>query len=235
LTIDIIIPYYKGRLFTEQCIESILKNVVGRPYHIILVDDGSFENVRVTYPNFTKISLGNHSGYVKSVNVGLKRCVGDVICLLNNDTIVGKDAIIKLSDFVLSHKDVGLASPMSNQYGYYIHPDKIGDYKPEENYKKMDTLFGFCLVFRRDVYDKIGNFDERFGIGLCEETDYCLKSLDSGYINALYFGAYIYHFGSITLSKLYPNWKSEIYKENWAKLKKKWEGKYSEVFASGGV
>ena len=57
-----------------------------------------------------------------------------------------------------------------------------------------------CLMMRRSVFDEIGGFDEKFGIGF-NDTDLCLRILAAGYRN-LYDGSTIlYHYESATRSQ----------------------------------
>jgi GT2 family glycosyltransferase len=40
-----------------------------------------------------------------------------------------------------------------------------------------DRLVGFCLLIHRELLDRIGGLDERFGIGCFDDDDYCLRAL----------------------------------------------------------
>mgnify|MGYP001793344699 CR=1 FL=1 len=50
---------------------------------------------------------------------------------------------------------------------------------------EVDRPVGFCLLFRRELLDKIGFLDERFGIGCFEDDDYCRRALLAGYRAAI--------------------------------------------------
>ena len=57
---------------------------------------------------------------------------------------------------------------------------------------------GFCLLIKREVLDRIGAWDERFGLGNFEDDDYCRRALDSGYKAVIAQDAFIHHFGHVT-------------------------------------
>jgi GT2 family glycosyltransferase/tetratricopeptide (TPR) repeat protein/SAM-dependent methyltransferase len=85
-----------------------------------------------------------------------------------------------------------------------------------------DRLVGFCLLVRREVFDQIGNFDERFGVGNFEDDDLCRRAVAAGWRCANARGAYIHHFGhrsfaasGIDLKGLLER-NAQIYAEKWS-------------------
>ena len=45
----------------------------------------------------------------------------------------------------------------------------------------MKMLGFFCVLLRREVYEKVGEMDEQFGVGFFEDTDYCYRAARAGY------------------------------------------------------
>ena len=56
-------------------------------------------------------------------------------------------------------------------------------------------LVGFCLLIRREVIDRVGLLDERFGIGNFEDDDYCRRAIAAGFKLAIATDAFVHHFG----------------------------------------
>ena len=49
----------------------------------------------------------------------------------------------------------------------------------------MKMLGFFCVLLRREVYEKVGEMDEQFGVGYFEDTDYCCRVARAGLRTAL--------------------------------------------------
>ena len=57
-----------------------------------------------------------------------------------------------------------------------------------------DWILGACLLFRREAFEKVGGFDERFFM-YCEEMDLCLRVKQAGYQVIYYPACSIVHYG----------------------------------------
>ena len=62
----------------------------------------------------------------------------------------------------------------------------------------VSKLSGFCLLMTRDVYDKIGGLDERFGLGFFDDDDLAVRARQAGFELAVAHDLFIHHFGSRT-------------------------------------
>src|SRR5262249_7355735 len=61
-----------------------------------------------------------------------------------------------------------------------------------------DRLVGFCLLVRREVVNRVGLLDERFGVGCYEDDDYCRRVLRAGFRAVIARDAFVHHFGGRT-------------------------------------
>ena len=67
--------------------------------------------------------------------------------------------------------------------------------------EEQSKLCGFALLIRRDVWNKIGGFDERFNPGYLEDDDISLNIRSHGYKMMMVHNSFIYHVGSQSFIK----------------------------------
>ena len=88
--VSVLMVNYNYQEFIGEAIESVL-NQTYRNWELIIIDDGSNDNsvdVICRYGNYDKrINLikKENGGIVSALNVGYKKCNGDIICFLDSD------------------------------------------------------------------------------------------------------------------------------------------------------
>ncbi len=97
MLVSVIIVNYNTFQITCDCIESVLRLTKNVPYEIILVDNASPkdnpDDFLLRFPHITLIKSKENGGFAKGNNLGIKAAKGDIILLLNSDTILTEDSI----------------------------------------------------------------------------------------------------------------------------------------------
>jgi len=217
---SIVIPTHNQLAYTKACLDSI-RLLTDEPHEIIMVDNGSTDGTVDYLRSLSDVRLiANESnrGFPAAVNQGIAIASGEQILLLNNDTIVTTGWLRRMLDVLHSDPVVGLVGPVSNQVsgeqqisvGYTQLAeldgwawDRQAQFVPgatpgQHGAVDTDRLVGFCLLIKREVIDRIGVLDERFGIGCFEDDDYCRRASDAGYRAVIAPAAFVHHFGSAT-------------------------------------
>ncbi len=204
---DIIIPVWNQLIFTKDCIDSIVRNT-DAGYRLIIVDNASNDETR-RYLEGLK-AAGQipvliernevNAGFIKAANRGITASRAPYVCILNNDTLVTKGWLKAMIDAADSAKDIGIVNPSSNNLGQ--RPDKG---EPVELYAErlcaagsgrsveLGAAIGFCMLIKRVVIEKVGLFDEVYGMGNFEDTDYSRRAVKEGYRCVRACSAYVYH------------------------------------------
>lgn len=209
---SIVILSFNTFELTKLCIESIRRHTEKDTYEIIVVDNASKDNSvewLERQPDIRLIRNDWNAGFSAGCNQGMEIAEGSEILLLNSDTVVTPNWLDNLCRALYSKPEVGAVGCMTN---YSINGQMMeGPYKdidglekftrefnksdPEKWVRKL-LLIGFCFLFKREVYEKIGPLDEIFTPGNFEDDDYSLRIWQAGYEMLLCKDTYIHHFGT---------------------------------------
>ncbi|MGQ9574148.1 MAG: methyltransferase domain-containing protein [Thermoguttaceae bacterium] len=198
---------------TRQCVESIGR-YTDEPYELVFVDNGSSDGT-VEYlrgiPGAKLIANRHNLGFPAGVNQGIRAASGPQVLMLNNDCIVTTGWLDRLLRALYSEPDVGLVGPCSNcvsgpqqvaaGYEDLARLDSFAwDFcrAADRCYEPAERLVGFCLLVKREVIDRIGLLDERFGLGCYEDDDFCRRALKAGYRLLIVRDSFVHHFGGRT-------------------------------------
>ena len=190
MQLSVIILNYNVRYFLEQCILSVQKALEGIDSEIIVVDnassDDSCDMMKTKFPHLKLIENATNLGFPKGNNIGVAQAKGEYICILNPDTIVAEDTFKKLlakscqpsagitgcklidgTGNFLPESKRGVPTPwvaFSKIFGLYKISNYFGKYYAQhlsENQSgKVDILVGAFMMMKRELYLKVGGFDE---------------------------------------------------------------------------
>ncbi|WP_051180071.1 glycosyltransferase [Selenomonas ruminantium] len=211
-------------IYTKQLIESIRQYTEKGSYEIIVVDNGSQDGSVEWLQQQNDVRLianKENAGFPKGCNQGMEIARGQEILLLNNDTVVTTNWLTNLRQALYAEPGIGAVGPVTNSCS---NLQKIEIPYPNENdpvamramqsfaaaYNKSDPrkwhkwmmLVGFCMLFKREVYEQIGGMDEAYSPGNFEDDDYSMRIRRAGYEILLCRDTFIHHFGSKTFYKL---------------------------------
>ncbi|RJP61928.1 MAG: glycosyltransferase, partial [Ignavibacteriales bacterium] len=228
--LDVIIPVHNALADVKNCINSVLQNTSSN-FSIIIVNDGSDDETSLYLRNVTEsderveLLVNNEAqGYTKAANKGLKHSNADYKVLLNSDTIVPQDWDKKLIACAVT-EEAGLVGPLSNAASWQSVPnrfsadggwainqlpdgfdvnkfDKLVENVSTKSNPHVKILNGFCTLFKKEVFDKIGYLDEEsFPRGYGEENDLCFRANDAGFKIVIATDTYVYHAKSRSFGK----------------------------------
>ncbi len=218
---DIVIPVWNELEATKECIDSIVKNT-NYPHRFIIVDNGSQRDtagylaglkIRADV-NVNLIRNDENLGFAKAVNQGTLASDAQYVCIMNNDTIASSGWLEEMIGIMEAHPEIGILNPSSNTSGQK-GPDPFCS-QIQELYRAR----GFCMLLKRDTIEKVGLFDESYGRGYFEETDYSYRAQAAGIRIARAKSAYVYHKESLTFNRLTD--REELFKRNENIFQEKW-------------
>ncbi len=229
----IVIPNYNGMEYLEKCLLSIREDTKDHPVRILVVDngssDGSLELAEQT-DGVEVIRMGANRGFCEAVNAGIRASDTPYVILLNNDLTVERgfaEAMEKALDeepraFSAGAQMRMMKAPdrMDNAGDYYCALGWAYDYgkgkKVSKRYLKPRKVFAACggaAVYRRDILDQIGLFDERH-FAYLEDVDIGYRARIFGYYNLYEPAALVYHAGSSVSGSKYNEFKTNLSSAN---------------------
>jgi len=182
-------------------------------FEIIVVDnhseDGSKEKITTSFPEITWIEMGYNSGFARANNEGIRKSNGEIVLLLNSDTIIENNAIENCYNKFVSSNYVACGVQLLNSDGTaqisgnyimkgglnYLLPlpflgsalksfaELFGVKKPHIpdafSVEEVDWVNGAFLMVKRKAILKAGLLDEDFFL-YAEEAEWCSRLRKEG-------------------------------------------------------
>ncbi len=156
-----------------QCIQALFASA-DVPVEVVVVDndssDGSAAAVTTEFPQATVLIQEKNLGFGRAANVGLERCTGRFILLLNPDVTVDLQCVGRLADFMLTRPDAGAVGPR------LLMADGKLDPAARRAFPVPSTLFYSTLGLSR-LFPKSPRFG-RYNMGNIDESE--VHEIDSG-------------------------------------------------------
>ena len=151
--------------------------------------------------------------YSQIINFGVKHAKGDYLLLLNNDTEVISPGFIEEMMGYLQRPDAGVvgaklyyadhlvqhAGILVGVRGALAHANQDFSAKREGYLARavrpgnFSAVTGACQMVRRDVFERVGGYDEEFAVGF-NDADFCLRVREAGYRTIFTPYAELYHY-----------------------------------------
>ncbi len=166
---------------------------------MIVVDDASGDPGLAALhavPNLRLEIWPENRGFLRSCNAAAALARGTFLLLLNNDTEVMEGAIDHLRRLLLARPDAGMAGAkllfpdgtLQEAGGIVWRDGSAWNYgrgddprKPEYNYvREVDYVSGAAVMLPRDVWQRMGGFDETYVPAYCEDTDLAFRLRAAG-------------------------------------------------------
>lgn len=213
--IDIILPVYNGYEYIKNVIPAIMENS-DINFNLYIVNDAStdanvkeyIKNVKSKYKNVTVMDNVENCGFAKSVNKGLQISKNHAV-IINTDTLPPPNWLSRLMGPIITDPEIAATSPISNNGYLGSFPNML---IPNDRYEHIDSFSidsvfsimanlkietpscsGFCMGVNRNAINKIGAFDETYGRGYYEDTDWCQRANKTGFKCVIVTNLYIWH------------------------------------------
>ena len=239
--VSIVIPVYNQFAYTYHCVQSILKNSGDITYEIIIANDCSTDlttRIHEIIPGVVCVTNEQNLRFLRNCNNAAKHAKGKYILFLNNDTQVQKDWLAPLVTLIESSEKIGMVGSK------LIYPDgrlqeaggilwrdgsawNFGNRQnpalPQFNYvKQVDYISGAAIMLSRELWERIGGFDEHFAPAYCEDSDLAFTVRKLGYKVMYQPKSVVVHFEGVSNGTDTSSGQKKYQIENSKKFREKW-------------
>jgi GT2 family glycosyltransferase/glycosyltransferase involved in cell wall biosynthesis len=251
--VSVVLPIYGEEAVTLRCLASLLQEQLRAPaptaeLEILCVDDasptGSLDHLAalVAECNDNRLQLvrqPDNLGYLRSCNHGATLATGELLCFLNNDTVVTPGWLSELINTLEGVPDAGLVGPkllypdgrLQEAGGIVWRDGSAWNYGRNDDAddpaygfcRDVDYVSGACLVMRTELFRRIGGFDNRYAPAYYEDTDLAMAVQDLGYRVLMQPLAKVIHYEGISSGRDNDTGPKRFQERNARLFRSKWQ------------
>lgn len=239
--VSIIVIAYFNRELTRLCLDAVFRTTLHPNFEVIVVDNAStdgtpemLEELARRHDNLRVILNRTNAGFAAANNQGIRAAAGDVLVLLNNDTVPARGWLVRMLRH-LEDPRIGIVVAVTNFSGNESRiavpyrtledmPPFAEEYARANEGKAFDIHVAamYCVGLRRDAYDTIGPLDEDFTVGMFEDDDYSHRARMAGLRVVCAEDVFVHHFGQASFGKLSKEEYEAIFRRNQTHYERKW-------------
>ena len=176
--LSVVIPAYRAEKYLSEAVDSVRSQLWPGELEIIIVDDGSDDGTLTLARELGDAALTKPQGGAASArNMGLQAAAGEMIFLLDADDRLVPDAFRRLYATFADRPDLMAVSGLARDF---VSPELTAE-QAQRLRVRLESYGGVlpgCTLIRREVFQKIGPFDETLRSG--ETVAWQLKLRESG-------------------------------------------------------
>ena len=221
--LSIVIATFNSASQIDHCLASLAEHPPSVDHETLIVDnaslDGTAAMVRQRWPGIRMIDAGGNVGFARANNIGIRETSGELVLLLNPDTIVPAGALDMLIGALEARPEVAVIGPRlvdgggraELSFGAMIGP--VAELRQKllvkgsdrgtplvrayvdrltRSAREVDWVSGACLLVRRVDAEAVGLMDERYFM-YAEDVDFCAALRARGHTVRFHPDAQVVH------------------------------------------
>ncbi len=224
--VSIAVQSYKNPEMLSLCLQSVREHCKNIDHELIVADcateDDMIMMMREDFPEAIFIPHKENVGFGAMVNACIDRVKGEYVFFINPDTVLEKETVSRLIEFMDAHTRVGLCAPKQKNFNGKYENTRFRFYQPmtivyrrtflkrflfaqkhlahfemkdvnrSEPYP-VEWVIGSAMFVRRSAMEDVGKMDQRFFMYM-EDVDWCRRFWEKGYIVCYNPQVTMYHF-----------------------------------------
>jgi GT2 family glycosyltransferase len=240
---SILVVTHNNLVLTRLCLHALLAHTGDDcRYELLVIDNASTDGtvdylhqVAAAHAHVRVIANSTNLGFAAANNQGLAAARGRVLVLLNNDTIVPPRWLDGLARHV-ADPSVGTVCATTNRIGNEAEIDvtyrTFGEFRAfaatrieEHRGCRLEIPMAamFCHAMTRETYERVGQLDEQFAVGMFEDDDYAMRVRAAGLKVTCAEDVFVHHFGGASFGNLIAGGEhGRIFRANRRRFEQKW-------------
>lgn len=232
---------------TVRSIASLKRSVYDGPMEILVYDNASPGGPGPVADDKDVVFVAGEDniGFGPAHNILAERAQGDLIIILNNDTILEPHALSRLADRMMAPDRPGAVTPMYRDFdgsvlemGGYLGVSGSGwqlwrGMNPPSVFTRMSYPAhygsGACLMVRRRDFLDLGGFDDMFAPAYYEDTDLCLKLEQRGGATMVEPTAVVFHYEGATSGRDLSSGPKAFQMRNRTRFVHRWSSRLDQL------
>jgi len=186
-SITVIIPAHNEEKHLARCLEAVLAAKFPGKKQVIVVDDGSTDATYTIAKRFPVTVLRQrHSGKSKSINRAIRRASGELIAIVDGDSVIHEDAFERILARFNDSKVAAVCAVIKVEnrrrpLGFFLHLEQLQASLTRALLSKVNSNIitaGPLSVYRKRVVEDLGGFGTK---GFSEDADMAIRIIRAGY------------------------------------------------------
>ncbi len=240
---DIICLVHNALDVTKGFIDHLEANTPPRSYSLIFVNNGSDAETTefLSSGNLERwdvVHSPENLGVIGGRNLGVRYVKNSYFLNIDNDQYVKKGWLEGLHELMQSGYDIvgseawSLVPPKASGKVIMHGREMNRGYFPFKHCKDRGEKFTYIgcggMLIKKDVFDTIGLFDERFSPAYFEDPDFCFRAIKAGFKLGWKHDCPIDHLEHQTIGRQKQFDKGKQFVRSWTAFQKKWHPYFPE-------
>jgi GT2 family glycosyltransferase len=204
--VSIVIPNRNATEMITRCVRGLLEQTDYQTHDLVIVDNGSTDPGVLAFYREVEASgrlaivrFDRPFNYSAACNAGAAAARGELLLFLNNDTeVIDPDWLSELvrwaqqphvgvvgakllyPDRTIQHAGVVFGLGLVGHIFSGATEGTDGLFGSTEYYRNYLAVTGACQMIRRDVFERVGGYDERFRLSFSDVV-FCMEAWRAGY------------------------------------------------------
>jgi glycosyltransferase involved in cell wall biosynthesis len=198
-SVSVIIPTWNGAAKIQRCLGALRNQDFGRPFEIVVVNDGSTDNtpeVLARYDEIRVLTQAN-AGPAAARNRGSRAASGDIIVFTDDDC---EPMLNWLTEMIRPFADPAVVGAkgvyrtrQSSIIARFVQLEYEDRYRLLARRPTIDFIDTYSAAFRRDRFLEMGGYDTSFPVACAEDVELSYRMSARGWNMVFVPGAKVYH------------------------------------------